>query len=135
MVGSDISPGDVVGQDFGPYRIVRRLGVGGMAETFEAIRQGPSGFSRRVCLKFVRPALREDTSSIQLFEREARLAAKLHHSNIVSVVDFGEIDGTLFMSLEFVDGVDLQFLSASADIGDDQLGTMGQAAEQLSCPG
>jgi serine/threonine protein kinase len=113
MASSDTSPGDIIGQDFGPYRIVRRLGMGGMAETFEAIRQGPSGFSRRVCLKLVRPALRQDEHSIKLFEREARLAAKLHHSNIVSVVDFGEIDGTLYMSLELVDGVDLQTLLAS----------------------
>lgn len=108
MVPSDTSPGDVIGQDFGPYKILRRLGMGGMAETFEAIRQGPSGFTRRVCLKLVRPALREDESSIHLFEREARLAAKLHHSNIVSVIDFGEIEGTLYMALELVDGVDLQ---------------------------
>ncbi|MBW2546948.1 MAG: serine/threonine protein kinase [Deltaproteobacteria bacterium] len=110
MVASDTSPGDVIGQDFGPYKIIRRLGMGGMAETFEAIRQGPSGFSRRVCLKLVRPALREDEASIHLFEREARLAAKLHHSNIVSVIDFGEIEGTLYMALELVDGVDLQTL-------------------------
>lgn len=110
MVASDTSPGDVVGQNFGPYRIVRRLGMGGMAETFEAILQGPSGFSRRVCLKLVRPALRQDEDSIHLFEREARLAAKLHHSNIVSVMDFGEFEGTLYMALELVDGVDLQTL-------------------------
>jgi serine/threonine protein kinase len=84
-----------------------------MAETFEALRQGPGGFSRRVCLKLVRPALRQDEQSIKLFEREARLAAKLHHSNIVSVVDFGELDDTLFMALELVDGVDLQTLLAS----------------------
>lgn len=113
MATAETSPGDIVGQDFGPYRVVRRLGMGGMAETFEAIRQGPSGFSRHVCLKLVRPALRQDEHSIKLFEREARLAAKLHHNNIVSVVDFGEIDGTLFMSLELVDGVDLQTLLAS----------------------
>ena len=113
MASAETSPGDIIGQDFGPYRIVRRLGMGGMAETFEAVRQGPSGFSRRVCLKLVRPALREDEHSIKLFEREARLAAKLHHSNIVGVVDFGEIDGTLYMSLELVDGVDLQTLLTS----------------------
>ena len=110
MVASDRSPGDVVGQDFGPYKILRRLGMGGMAETFEAIRQGPSGFSRRVCLKLVRPSLREDEGSIHLFEREARLAAKLHHSNIVGIEDFGDIEGTLYMALELVDGVDLQAL-------------------------
>ncbi|MGB8331301.1 MAG: serine/threonine-protein kinase [Polyangiales bacterium] len=100
----------VMGKDFGPYTLVQRLGVGGMAETFEAIRHGRSGFSQRVCLKLVRPALRDNVDSIELFEREARLAAKLHHSNIVSVIDFGEIEGTLYMALELVEGADLQVL-------------------------
>ena len=109
-VGSETSLGDVVGEDFGPYKLVRRLGMGGMAETFEAIRHGRSGFSQRVCLKLVRPAFRDDADSIQLFEREARLAAKLQHSNIVGIIDFGEIEGTLYMALELVDGTDLQIL-------------------------
>ncbi|MGB8223978.1 MAG: serine/threonine-protein kinase [Polyangiales bacterium] len=97
-------------KDFGPYTLVQRLGVGGMAETFEAVRHGRSGFSQRVCLKLVRPALRGNVDSIELFEREARLAAKLHHGNIVSVIDFGEIEGTLYMALELIEGADLQVL-------------------------
>lgn len=114
-VGSDSSPGDFLGQDFGPYRLVRRLGVGGMAQTFEAIRQGPSGFSQRVCLKLVLPYFREDKTFVELFEREAKLAARLRHSNIVGVIDFGNIDGTLYMALELVDGVDLQVLLDAQD--------------------
>ncbi len=108
--GSEPSVGEVTGERFGPYTLVQRLGVGGMAETFEAVRHGRSGFSQRVCLKLVRGAFRDDADSIELFEREARLAAKLHHSNIVSVIDFGEIEGTLYMALELVEGVDLQVL-------------------------
>jgi serine/threonine-protein kinase len=108
--GSEAPVGAHSGERFGPYTLVRRLGVGGMAETFEAIRHGRSGFSQRVCLKLVRPAFRDNVDSIELFEREARLAAKLHHSNIVSVIDFGEIDGTLYMALELVEGTDLQVL-------------------------
>ena len=46
---------DLTGSKFGPYRIVRRLGVGGMAETFEAVRSGPGEFSQRVCLKLALP--------------------------------------------------------------------------------
>ena len=63
-----------------------------------------------MCLKLVRPAFRDDDDSIDLFEREARLAAKLQHSNIVGVIDFGEIEGTIYMALELVDGADLQLL-------------------------
>jgi hypothetical protein len=61
-------------------------------------------------LKLVRSGFRDDDDSTQLFEREARLAAKLQHSNIVGVIDFGEIEGTLYMALELVDGADLQVL-------------------------
>jgi serine/threonine protein kinase len=106
----ETSSSNLLGKDFGPYRIVRRLGVGGMAETFEAIRRGPSGFTQRVCLKLVLPFFRDDEDFLMLFEREAKLAAKLRHSNIVGVIDFGEIDGTSYMALELVDGADLQVL-------------------------
>jgi len=98
---------DPASQRFGPYEIVRRLGVGGMAETFEAIRRGPGGFTQRVCLKLVQPFFRDRQDFLNLFEREARLAAKLRHSNIVGVIDFGRIDGVTYMALELVEGIDL----------------------------
>ena len=98
---------DLTGSKFGPYRIVRRLGVGGMAETFEAVRSGPGEFSQRVCLKLALPFLREDPEFVRLFQREARLAAKLRHGNIVGVLDYGSVDDTPYMALELVDGVDL----------------------------
>jgi len=98
------------GEEFGPYRVLRRLGMGGMAETFEAVRFGPGGFSQRVCLKLVLPFYRNDPDFIRLFEREARLAARLRHSNIVGIIDFGNVDGTPYIALELVDGVDLQAL-------------------------
>lgn len=93
--------------EFGPYTIVRRLGVGGMAETFEAVRHGSEGFSQRVCLKLALPFLREDEVFVRLFHREARLAAKLRHSNIVGVLDYGSVDDVPYMALELVDGIDL----------------------------
>jgi len=95
-------------REFGPYQLVRRLGVGGMAETFEAARIGASGFEQRVCLKRVLPAFGQDDDFVSRFRREARLAAKLRHTNIVGVVGFGEIRGLQYMALELVDGVDLR---------------------------
>ena len=101
-------------RDFGPYRLIRRLGVGGMAETFEAARLGEGGFEQRVCLKRVLPAYGDDPDFVARFEREAKLAAKLRHSNIVGVIDAGDVDGTPYMALELVDGVDLRsFLRSS----------------------
>jgi len=106
----DASSSDLLGTKIGPYTLVRRLGMGGMAETFVAIRHGPSGFTQRVCLKLVLPFFREDDEFVKLFQREARLAAKLRHSNIVGVIDFGEIAGRAYMAMELVDGVDLRVL-------------------------
>ena len=106
----DASSSDLLGTEIGPYTLIRRLGMGGMAETFVAIRHGPSGFTQRVCLKLVLPFFREDDEFVKLFQREARLAAKLRHSNIVGVIDFGEIAGRAYMAMELVDGVDLRVL-------------------------
>jgi serine/threonine protein kinase len=104
-------------RDFGPYRLIRRLGVGGMAETFEAARLGEGGFEQRVCLKRVLPAYGDDPDFVARFQREAKLAAKLRHSNIVGVIDAGEVDGTHYMALELVDGVDLRSLLRSSPDG------------------
>lgn len=81
-----------------------------MAETFEAIRRGPEGFEQRVCLKLALPFLQENKEFVRLFQREARLAAKLRQSNIVGIVDYGEVNGTAYMALELVDGCDLSTL-------------------------
>ena len=104
------SPSVDVGSQFGSYALVRRLGVGGTAETFEAIRQGAGGFTQRVCLKVVLPFYRDDEAFRRLFQREAMLAAKLRHRNIVGVIDFGEVDGRSYLALELVDGIDLRTL-------------------------
>jgi len=101
-------------REFGPYRLVRRLGVGGMAETFEATRIGAGGFAQRVCLKRVLPAFSDDQEFVSRFRREAKLAARLRHTNIVGVIDAGEIDGAHYMALELVDGVDLRSLLKSS---------------------
>lgn len=101
-------------REFGPYQLVRRLGVGGMAETFEATRAGTGGFEQRVCLKRVLPAFSEDEEFVARFQREARLAAQLRHTNVVGVIDVGNVDGVHYMALELVDGVDLRsFLRSS----------------------
>ncbi|MDH3201278.1 MAG: protein kinase [Myxococcales bacterium] len=100
-------------REFGSYRLVRRLGVGGMAETFEAARAGTGGFEQRVCLKRVLPAYSHDPEFIGRFHREAKLAAQLRHGNIVGVTDFGEVEGVSYMALELVDGVDLRSLLRS----------------------
>lgn len=102
--------GEPTSRRFGPYELVRRLGVGGMAEAYEAVRRGPGDFEQRVCLKLVQPFFRDKRDFLELFEREARLAGQLRHRNIVGVIDFGRIEGVTYMALELVDGIDLAAL-------------------------
>ncbi|MCA9581586.1 MAG: protein kinase [Myxococcales bacterium] len=101
-------------EQFGPYEILRRLGVGGMAETFVAVRRGPGAFEQHVCLKRVLPAFEGDADFVRLFLEEATMAASLRHSNIVGVIDFGDVEGTHYMALELVEGVDLRNLLGTA---------------------
>ncbi len=76
-----------------------------MAEVFVAHREGARGFAKRVALKRILPGLAADPRFVEMFCDEARVSAALNHPNIVQVVDFGEVDGELFMAMEFVDGL------------------------------
>jgi serine/threonine-protein kinase len=91
----------------GRYRLIKSLGVGGMAEAFKATCSGPGGFERTVVVKRILPANCEDPEFMRMFTAEARILGMLHHPNVVQVYDFGEADGTLFLVLEFVDGPSL----------------------------
>jgi serine/threonine protein kinase len=100
------------GERFGEYELVRRLGVGGMAEAFLAIRRGPAGFEQRVCLKRILATFQDEPEFIRMFLREARLSALLHHNHIARVLDFGVIDGAHYLTLELIDGTDLRHVLA-----------------------
>jgi eukaryotic-like serine/threonine-protein kinase len=93
------------------YRLGERIGVGGMGEVFRATRLGAEGFARTVAIKRILPGLSHEQRFIQMFIREALIVARLCHPNIVSALDFErDLDGQLFLVLEFVDGVDLNRL-------------------------
>lgn len=79
-----------------------------MAETFVARRD--DAVEQLVCVKRVLPAFNTDKDFVTQFVREARVAAKLRHSNIVGILDFGEVDTEHYMALELVDGVDMRGL-------------------------
>jgi len=95
-------------EHFGDYELVERLGVGGMAETFVAIRRGPGGFQQRVCLKRILPTFADDADFVEMFLREARMSALLHHGHIARVLDFGITDGAHYLTLELIEGTDLR---------------------------
>ncbi|MBM4781214.1 MAG: protein kinase [Archangiaceae bacterium] len=96
----------------GKYELVRPLGQGGMAEVFEAILHGDAGFRRRVAVKRMAADRVGDERLQRMFVDEARLASRLHHPNLVAVIDFGIADGVAFQVLELVDGFDVARLAS-----------------------
>jgi len=101
----------VQGDLLGRYRLLERIGIGGMAEVFVArATGGVAGFTRSVVVKRLLPQLKSDADAVGMFLDEARLGARLQHPHIVGVVDLGEADDEAFMVLEYVDGVDVGIL-------------------------
>ncbi|HVT08563.1 MAG TPA: serine/threonine-protein kinase [Polyangia bacterium] len=100
-------PAAAPGAIFGRYRLVDRLGQGGMSELFIAEANGVEGFTRHFVLKRLRPELARDKEAVAQFVDEARLQAGLVHSNIVPVFDFGVVNGEYFMTQEYIVGRDL----------------------------
>jgi len=106
-----ISPSTANGPaPFGRYRLLDRLGEGGMSELFIAEAAGVEGFTRNFVLKRLRPELARDKEAVAQFIDEARLQASLVHSNIVPVFDFGMVSGEYFMTQEYIVGRDLSRL-------------------------
>ncbi len=97
------SPDTRIGSPLGSYRIVRKIGSGGMGEVYEAVRDDGK-FQRRVAVKFVRSALSRG-EMIRRFEAERSLLASLQHTNIAQLVDAGTDDDAMpYLIMEFVDG-------------------------------
>lgn len=90
------------------YRIIRRIGRGGMAEVLLVEALGPGGFKKRVVVKRVLPELARDPEFIELLLREARLAARISHPNVVQVHDLGREGSDYFIAMEYVRGWDLR---------------------------
>jgi len=93
------------------YRVIERIAAGGMAEVFSAESAGLEGFKKKVAIKRVLPHLTEKRQFINMFLDEARLSARLGHSNCVQVFDIGKGDAAYFIVMEFVDGADLKAIT------------------------
>jgi serine/threonine protein kinase len=100
----------VEGSLFGRYRLLRRIGSGGMAEAFLAVLEGPKGFRRKCVVKRIRPDKASSTYFTQMFVDEARITAALHHCNIVQIYEFGEVGNLHYLAMEYLDGRNLAAL-------------------------
>src|SRR3954462_11982553 len=88
------------------YRLVRTVASGGMAQVIEAVASGHGGFERRVAIKRLLPQHARDGERRRMFFEEARIGSRLHHGGIVPILDYGLIDGSEFMAMEYVEGPD-----------------------------
>ncbi|HVF23555.1 MAG TPA: serine/threonine-protein kinase, partial [Pyrinomonadaceae bacterium] len=99
LLGDD-ARGDIT-REVGPYRIVQRLGAGGMGEVYLA---QDTRLSRLVALKLLPAYFASDETRLRRFQSEARAASALNHPNILTIHEVGESDGVYFIATEFIDG-------------------------------
>jgi len=98
------------GVTLGRYRLLERIGEGGMAEIFIAAAHGAEGFVRYFVVKRMHPHLARSRDAVNQFIDEGRLQSGLVHSNIVPVFDFGRVGEEYFLALEYIHGRDLERL-------------------------
>jgi serine/threonine protein kinase len=99
---------------YGPYRLLDRVAVGGMAEVFKAKRSGVEGFEKIVAVKRILPHLSDNKEFVDMFVNEAKMVAGLTHPNIVQIFDLGKIDKSYYIAMEYVHGRDLRTIMRRA---------------------
>jgi hypothetical protein len=103
------------GIPFGEYLLLRRLGKGGMAEVFLAKRIRAKGFEKLLVVKRLLPHLSRVDQAAEMFLHEARVAALIDHPNLAHVSDFGEVRGSYYLAMEYVQGLSLADIVTAVD--------------------
>lgn len=126
----------ILGDSLGRYQLLVQIGQGGMAEVFLGRLRGAGGFAKLVVLKRMHSHLSHDKRFIELFINEGRLVAKLSHSNICQVHELGEEEGSLFLVMEYLNGVPWEEIARGLPRGTEMelpliAGVLGQACDGL----
>jgi serine/threonine protein kinase len=99
---------------FGPYELIDRVAIGGMAEVFKAKKAGVEGFEKVVALKRILPHLSDNKEFLDMFVDEAKMVAGLTHPNIVQIYELDRIEKSYYIAMEYVHGRDLRTIMKRA---------------------
>ncbi len=105
---------EITNRRFGKYMLLDKIALGGMAELYRAMITGVQGFEKLIAVKRILPHLTIEKELVDSFIDEAKLAALLHHQNIVQIYDFGSVEKSYFIAMEYLFGKDLKQVTEKA---------------------